>query len=181
VQVPAVHHYVKPAYWAGLPIVPVILLGYVFSGMYTVVTAGLYIERKTGVLPWIAGAGAALNIAICVVAQSRWGMVGVAWATPTAYALMAALGAWQSNRVFPVPFEWGRIAHLAVVIGALFALDRWVAATGVAPLSMPGLAEKAAVILALPALLLLTRFFRHGEWRAMRAMLPGRGVRARSA
>ena len=58
-QVPAVHDYVKPDYWLGLSIVPVILLGYVFSGMYAVVTAGLYIERKTNVLAWIAGAGRA--------------------------------------------------------------------------------------------------------------------------
>jgi O-antigen/teichoic acid export membrane protein len=174
VQIPKVYHYVKPAYWAGLPIVPVILLGYVFSGMYTVVTAGLYIERRTSVLPWIAGAGAALNIAICIVAQSRWGMVGVAWATPAAYALMSALGAWQSNRVYPVPFEWGRVAHLAAVVGVLFALDRFITAHGVAPLSSVGLAVKGALLLAMPVALFATRFFRHGEWRALRSMLPGR-------
>ena len=109
VDIPVVHRYVQPAYWLGLSIVPVILLGYAFSGMYAVVTAGLYIERKTSVLPWIAGAGAVLNIAICIVAQARWGMVGVAFATPAAYALMSALGAWQANRVFPVPFEWRRL------------------------------------------------------------------------
>jgi len=181
VHLPRVYHYVKPAYWAGLPIVPVILLGYVFSGMYTVVTAGLYIERKTSALPWIAGLGAVVNIAICVVAQSRWGMVGVAWATPIAYALMAALGAWQSNRVYPVPFEWGRIAHLGVVIAALYALDRWVASTGLSPLSAVGLAEKLAVILALPALLVVTRFFRHGEWKAMRGMVTRRRMAAARA
>jgi O-antigen/teichoic acid export membrane protein len=173
-EVPAVHQYVKPAYWTGLPIVPVILLGYVFSGMYAVVTAGLYIERKTKVLPWIAGAGAVLNIAMCIVAESRWGMVGVAWATPAAYALMAGLGAWQSNRVYPVPFEWARIAHLAVIVGALFGLDRWIASRGVLPLSSIGLSIKLALLLALPALLFLTRFFRQGEWRALRAALPGR-------
>jgi O-antigen/teichoic acid export membrane protein len=145
----------------------------VFSGMYAVVTAGLYIERKTKVLPWIAGAGAVLNIAICIVAESRWGMVGVAWATPAAYALMAGLGAWQSNRVYPVPFEWGRIAHLAAIVGALFWLDRWIASRGVLPLSSIGLSIKLALLLALPALLFLTRFFRQGEWRAMRAALPG--------
>jgi hypothetical protein len=52
VQIPAVYHFPKePEYWQGLPIVPVILLGYVFSGMYAVVTAGLYIQKKTSVLP----------------------------------------------------------------------------------------------------------------------------------
>lgn len=172
VQLPAVHHYVKPGYWIGLPIVPVILLGYVFSGMYAVVTAGLYIERKTSVLPWIAGAGAVLNIAMCVVAESRSGMVGVAWATPAAYALMAALGAWQSNRVFPVPFEWGRLAQLALIVAVIFTADRWITARGVPPISAAGLGVKLALLLALPVLLVATRFFRHGEWHAMRRMLP---------
>ena len=173
VQVPAVMHYVKPAYWSGLPIVPVILLAYVFSGMYAVVTAGLYIERRTHVLPWIAGAGAVLNIAMCIVAMSRWGMVGVAWATPASYALMAALGAWQSGRVYPVPFEWRRLAHLGVIVAALFAADRWIAARGVAPLSETGLLAKAAILLGLPALLFATRFFRHGELKVLRGLLSG--------
>lgn len=180
VGIPAVYHYVKPAYWAGLPIVPVILLGYVFSGMYTVVTAGLYIERKTSALPWIAGAGAALNVAMCWYAQSHWGLVGVAWATPAAYALMAVLGAWQSNKVYPVPFEWGRIAHLAAVVALLFAADRWLMSRGLTPLSALGLGAKLALILALPTALVLTRFFRAGEWRAMRAMVPGRTRAARA-
>jgi O-antigen/teichoic acid export membrane protein len=173
VQLPSVYHYVNPAYWLGLPIVPVILLGYIFSGLYAVVTAGLYIERKTSALPWIAGTGALVNIGICVVAQSRWGMVGVAWATPVAYALMAALGAWQANRVYPVPFEWGRLVHLGFVVALLFAADQVIASHGVAPLTAAGLGLKCALLLGFPALLLLTGFFRRGEWRALRSMLPG--------
>jgi O-antigen/teichoic acid export membrane protein len=174
VAVPAVHHYVKPEYWVGLPIVPVILLGYVFSGMYAVVTAGLYIGRRTHVLAWIAGAGAALNLAICIVAAPRWGMVSVAWATPAAYGVMAMLGAWQSNRVFPVPFEWGRLCVLGLICGALFAVDRTLAAHGVAPLSGTGLAAKSALFVALPALLVATGFFRHGEMRALRSLVARR-------
>lgn len=172
VQVPAVHRYIKPAYWVGLPIVPVILLGYVFSGMYAVVTAGLYIERKTGELPWIAGAGAILNVVICIVAESRWGMVGVAWATPASYALMAALGAWRANRVYPVPFEWGRVAHLGAVVLAIFVADRLVAVRAVAPLSATGLSIKLTLLSALPIGLIVTGFFRRGEWRALRSLLP---------
>ena len=178
VQVPAVMHYVKPAYWSGLPIVPVILLAYVFSGMYAVVTAGLYIERRTRVLPWIAGAGAVLNITMCIVAMSRWGMVGVAWATPASYALMAALGAWQSGRVYPVPFEWRRLAHLGVIVGLLFVADRWIAARGVPPLSEVGLLAKVAILLGLPVLLFATRFFRHGELKVLRGLLSGRAATA---
>ena len=177
VLVPAVHHYVKAAYWTGLPIVPVILLGYVFSGMYVIVTAGLYIERRTGVLPWIAGAGALLNLAICIVAAARWGMVAVAWATPAAYALMTLLGAWQSGRVYPVPFEWRRVAHIAAVVALLYAMDRLLASRGMPPLSVPGLAVKTSILLGLPLLLVVTGFFRAGEWRALSVVVRGRRSR----
>jgi O-antigen/teichoic acid export membrane protein len=170
-QVPTIRDYVKPDYWLGLPVVPVILLGYVFSGMYAVVTAGLYIERRTNVLAWIATAGAVLNLGICVVAAPRWGMVSVAWATPAAYALMASLGAWQSNRVFPVPFEWRRLAYLAIPVAALFSADWWMASHGVRPLSIFGVTSKIGLLMLLPAVLFATGFFRHGELRALRALL----------
>lgn len=175
-QVHAIHHYVKPQYWIGLPIVPVILLGYIFSGIYAVVTAGLYIERRTNILARIAAAGAALNLAMCIVAAPRWGMVAVAWATPASYALMAGLGAWQSNRLYPVPFEWGRLTRLGLLVSAIFAADRWIAAYGVPPLSPVGLVSKAVLIAALPLLLFVTGFFRHGELQALRAMMVRRSA-----
>jgi O-antigen/teichoic acid export membrane protein len=171
VAIPAVYHVVsEPSYWLGLPIVPIILLGYVFSGMYAVVTAGLYIEKKTHVLPWIAGAGAVLNLAICAFAAARWGMVAVAWATPISYALMAGFGAWQSNRVYPVPFEWGRLLHLGVLTAAVFLLDRWITA-GMPQLAASTLGIKVGLLLALPVALVLTGFFRAGEWKAIRRTL----------
>jgi O-antigen/teichoic acid export membrane protein len=171
VQIPAIHGYVKPDYWLGLPIVPVILLGYVFSGMYAVVTAGLYIERRTTVLAWIAGAGGLLNVGLCLIAAPRWGMVSVAWATPAAYAIMSALGAWQSNRVFPVPYEWRRLAQLAVQVAVLFALDRWLQTSLPAPVSLAGIMVKCALLLAFPIMLIATGFFRHGEMRALKSMV----------
>jgi O-antigen/teichoic acid export membrane protein len=171
--VPAIRHVASsPAYWLGLPIVPIILLGYVFSAMYAVVTAGLYIEKKTGVLPWIAGAGAAINVAICLVA-TRHSMVATAWATPSSYALMAALGAWQGNRVYPVPWEWPRLAHLAAIVLAIWLTDHFLATHGWQPTAGITIGVKVLLLLAFPVLLVATRFFRAGEWAAMRRFIPG--------
>ncbi|HEV7589418.1 MAG TPA: lipopolysaccharide biosynthesis protein [Longimicrobium sp.] len=163
----------SPSYWLGLPIMPVILLGYVFSAMYAVVTAGLYIEKRTAALPWIAGAGAAINLAICFVA-ARHSMVAVAWATPASYALMAALGAWRSGRVYPVPFEWWRLVHLGALVGAVFAADRWLAGHGWSPTAWATVGLKLALLAAFPLLLVATRFFRPGEWDALRNALRRR-------
>ncbi|HET7321414.1 MAG TPA: polysaccharide biosynthesis C-terminal domain-containing protein, partial [Longimicrobiaceae bacterium] len=169
--IPWVYHYPKQvSYWSGLAIVPVILLAYMFAGMYSVVTAGLYIERKTHILPWIAGLGALINIAIALVASRHLGMVAVAWATPASYILMAVLGAWQSNRFYPVPFEWGRLVHLGAIVAAIYFIDVWL--TGGMPQAAGGtLALKIAILLGFPVLLVVTRFFRAGEWKAMRRIV----------
>jgi O-antigen/teichoic acid export membrane protein len=171
VAIPAVRHYPSsPAFWVGLPIVPIILLGYVFSGIYAVVTIGLYVERRTGALPWIAGAGAVVNIIWCVIAARSWGMVGVAWATPIAYGLMAALGARSAGRVYPVPYEWGRLARIGAIAGALFAADQLLSPR-LGTSSGAALGAKVALLFAFPAILAITGFFRAGEVQAMRGVL----------
>jgi O-antigen/teichoic acid export membrane protein len=154
-----------------LPIVPVILLGYVFSGMYAVVTAGLYIQKKTSVLPWIAGAGAVVNVAVCMFAVRHWARVGVAWATPIAYGLMAVLGAWQAEQVYPVPYEWGRLARLALIVGAIFAADRWLGMQGWGSSQPAAWGIKFALLLAFPLVLWVTRFVRPTEIQTLKSML----------
>ena len=42
-------------YWAGLNIVPIILLAYLINGMYSVFSAGIYIEEKSIYVPIITG------------------------------------------------------------------------------------------------------------------------------
>ena len=169
VHIPAVYRIARePTYWLGLPIVPVILLGYIFSGLYAVVSSGLYIERRTGLLPWIAGAGAALNVAVCLVAANHWGMVAVAWATPLSYCLMMVLGAWQSHRFYPVPYEWSRLVHVGLLVLGLFLADRLLAPVVTGGGIAAALAVKTGLVAAFPLLLWLTGFFRAGEWRALR-------------
>jgi hypothetical protein len=113
-------------------------------------------------------------VGICILAAPGGRMVSVACATPAAYALMAALGAWQSHRVYPVPFEWGRLLVLGVFGALLFGADQWLAWRGLPPGSIAGIASKTGLFVALPALLLATGFFRHGEMRALRALVSRR-------
>ncbi len=53
----------RPPYWSGLEIVPVILLAYLFLGVYNNLVAGIYIEKKTAYLPVITFGAAAVNVA----------------------------------------------------------------------------------------------------------------------
>ncbi|HEX2983882.1 MAG TPA: oligosaccharide flippase family protein, partial [Ignavibacteriales bacterium] len=49
-------------YWDGLNIVPVILMAYLFNGIYVNLQAGIFIEEKSKYIPLVTGAGALANV-----------------------------------------------------------------------------------------------------------------------
>jgi O-antigen/teichoic acid export membrane protein len=107
-------HLISPNYWSGLPIVPVVLLGYLFFGMYINLTAGIYIEKKTHYLPAITFLGALVNVIANYLLIPSAGMMGAAWATLFAYLAMAIGGYIVAQRVYPLQYEWGRIGKIAI-------------------------------------------------------------------
>jgi O-antigen/teichoic acid export membrane protein len=94
---------------SGLPIVPIILLGYLFNGLYYNFQAGLYIEEKTKYFPLVTGLGAVVNVVINIVLIPVWGIMGAALATLAAYITMAAGLFYFSQRVYKIKYEYSRI------------------------------------------------------------------------
>lgn len=106
-------------YLTGWEIVPVILLGYMFHGMYVNFTAGIYIEEKNKYLPFITGAGAFLNIVVNLFLIPRMGIMGAALATLAAYALMAGLIYIFAQKYYRINYEYRKvITILALVVTA---------------------------------------------------------------
>jgi O-antigen/teichoic acid export membrane protein len=154
---------IHPSYWSGLPIVPVVALGYLFNGLYFVMLAPLMLDKRTGAVSAATWAGALVNLLLNWYLIPRLGMMGAAYATLAAYAAMAvsvwALG--RSSR--PVPYEWKRLAILAGWTAALW----W-------PSSSVGLPARFLLLAAYPAGLLLTGFLGADELAELRSLLSAR-------
>ncbi len=108
---------INPAYWSGLGIVPIVLLGYLFNGIYVNFMAGIYIEKKTSHLPYITGIGAIINVVVNFLLIPKFGMFGAAWATFFAYAGMAVAIYVVSQRFYPVQYELMRLLKIGVALG----------------------------------------------------------------
>lgn len=108
---------INPAYWSGLGIVPIVLLGYLFNGIYVNLMAGIYIEKKTSHLPYITGIGAVINVAANFLLIPKFGMFGAAWATFLAYAGMALAIYVVSQKFYPVQYEIGRLLKIGIALG----------------------------------------------------------------
>ena len=110
-------------YWAGLQIVPIILLAYLINGMYSVFSAGIYIEEKSIYVPFITGAGAIVNVVVNFLLIPILNITGAALATLASYLVMALGYYFVTQKFYNVKYELKRIRHIFIavlLVGVLF-------------------------------------------------------------
>lgn len=99
-------------YLSGLYIVPAVLLGYLFHGLYVNFTAGIYIEEKTKYFPLVTGFGAVVNIVVNIILIPVMGILGAALATLFAYMAMSISLFFISQKYYEVQYEYSRIIKI---------------------------------------------------------------------
>ncbi len=107
---------VGKAYWAGVYIVPIILLAYVFHGIYVNFQAGIYIKEKTKYFPYITFSGALVNIVTNIFLIPLWGIFGAAVATLASYVTMAGISFYFSHKFYPVNYEYGKVIKILCLL-----------------------------------------------------------------
>lgn len=109
-------HFVGPAYWSGLKVVPILLLANVCLGVFYTLSIWYKLIHKTMYGAWLTIFGAAITIALNIYWIPKIGYMGSAYATLICYAAcMVACYLW-SRKYFPVKFDLVRI-------GIYFALS----------------------------------------------------------
>ena len=147
-------------------IIPLITLAFLFSGIYIVLTAGVYVEGRSRALPVVVGAGAVINFGINLILIPRIGLTGAAWSTLAAYGFMSLLLFLFTRRSFPVRYEYGRllkigVALLVVHVGVSSYLDVSTAT---------GVITRLIILLVFPLILWGWRFFDPQEWADLRSL-----------
>lgn len=110
-------------YWSGLHIVPIVLLAYLINGMYSVFSAGIYIEEKSIYVPFITGAGAVVNIIVNFLLIPVLSLTGAALATFASYFVMALGYYFVTQKFYQIKYELKRIGHIlfaVLITGTLF-------------------------------------------------------------
>jgi O-antigen/teichoic acid export membrane protein len=133
-------------YWAGLEIVPLLLLAYWFQGWYINFSSGIFIKEKTSVLYKITLLGAGITLAANLVLIPYFGMMGSASATLASYGVMAFVLGIYSKRVMEVtyhmPSSFGLMLFCVTLVYTAPAASVWFNVsimTGNAFLMIPGL------------------------------------------
>ena len=106
-------------YWSGISIVPIILLGYFFNGLYVVFSAGIYIEEKSVFAPIVTGLGALVNVAVNYALIPQMNIIGAALATLASYVVMAAGYYIVTQKYYHIHYEYGKILKMFFAIAVI--------------------------------------------------------------
>src|SRR5689334_6764042 len=110
-------------------------------------------------------AALAANVALNLALVPSLGIVGAGLALVASYLVVLALMYSFTQRLFPVPYEWARLARVVLVSSVLVGLAELLLPTS----GFAGLLSRALLWLAYPLALLATGFFSPSE----RAWLAG--------
>lgn len=106
------------------------------------------------------------NVVLNLILVPPLGIVGAGIALVASYLVVVALMYWFTQRLFPVPYEWGRLSRVVLVSAAIVAAGELLLPTSGAI----GLLSRAALLAAYPLALLVSGFFTEPE-RALLARL----------
>jgi O-antigen/teichoic acid export membrane protein len=155
----------KPAFYRADEAVGVLSFGTTAYAGYTVLAIGIGRARQTQFNWIVSGAAAALNVGLNFVLIPPYGMMGAAISTAAAYVALFIGMTLNSQRVWPVPYQWRRVLTLSTVAIALTAVGFEVRSL---PLAI-------ALCLAYPLLLLPLGFYLPDERARLRRLVPLRG------
>jgi O-antigen/teichoic acid export membrane protein len=112
-------------------------------------------------------AGTVVNIVLNLILIPSQGIVGAGIALVASYLVVLVLMCALTQRLFPVPYEWGRLALLVAVTAAIVAGGELLLPTH----GLGGFAARTLLWLALPLVLAATGFLTAAERAGIRTML----------
>ena len=118
--IPIWKHFIGPKYWAGLRVVPILLLANIFLGIYYNLSIWYKLTHKTLSGAYITLIGATITIVLNYVFIPRYGYMACAWATFLCYLIMMIVCYVWGQKVYRVPYAWKKLSAYLIIVVLLF-------------------------------------------------------------
>ena len=111
------------AYWEAMKVVPILLLAYLFLGIYHNLSVWYKITDRTKFGAYISVFGAVVTLLINVIFITTFSYMASAVATLVAYLSMTVLSYYFGRKHYPIPYNIKKIATYLVLAISLSALS----------------------------------------------------------
>jgi O-antigen/teichoic acid export membrane protein len=117
---------ITPEYADGLRIVPLILLAYLFQGVYVNLVVGMYLKKKTHLAPLFTGTGMVINLSTNLILMGvfNFSFISAGIAALASYVGQSFLLWFVSKRFYHIPYEGTKLIKLAILVAVLFFLPQ---------------------------------------------------------
>lgn len=125
INVDLLKHLIGEEFWGGLSIVPVLLLAYLFLGIYYNMSIWFKLTDKTYYGTVITVIGAVITIAGNYILIPIYGFMGSAVAALLCYSFMAIICYWLGQRNYPIPYTVSRdVGYIIFTYSILSVVNR---------------------------------------------------------
>ena len=109
-----------PQFREAVGVVPVMLLSYMILGMLFNVSMWYKLSGKTDMAVWITLSGLAVTALVIVLFMPKYSYWAAAYGHLASYVVMFAISAILGARYYPIPYRWGRLAGIFIVMGLIY-------------------------------------------------------------
>ncbi len=148
-----------PEYFGSYKAVGLIATGVTLYALYMVLVVILGRTGRTGFNFPATAAATVVNVVLNLALVPSLGIVGAGFALVASYVVVLALMYAFTQRLFAVPYEWGRLARIVLASATLVGLGELLMPTA----GLAGLAGRVVLWAAFPLLLWVSGFLRPAE------------------
>ena len=109
-----------PQFRSAVGVVPVMLLSYMILGMLFNVSMWYKLSGKTNMAIWITLAGLAVTAVVIVLFMPKYSYWAAAYGHLASYVVMFAISSILGAKYYPIPYRWGRLAGIFLLMGGIY-------------------------------------------------------------
>jgi len=121
-----VKHFVGPDFWQGLGVVPIVLLGYLFYGIFVNLSVWYKINDLTKFGALLTLIGAIVTVSVNVIFVPVYGYYASAWGHLLCYLVMVIFSYFLGKKYYPVDYPLIQMLIYSLLAATLFIIDKMI-------------------------------------------------------
>ncbi len=121
---PVLKYFINPRYFAGLRVVPIIMMADVFFGIFFNLSVWYKVTDRTIWGTWFSLMGLAIVVAVNLIFVPMFGYMACAWASFACYGTMMIVSYFVGQAKYPVDYQLPRLLFYFAVCIALYAVSQ---------------------------------------------------------
>ena len=112
-----------PQFRSAVGVVPVMLLSYMILGMLFNVSMWYKLSGKTNMAIWITLSGLVVTAIVIILFMPKYSYWAAAYGHLASYIVMFAISSILGAKYYPIPYRWGRLVCIFLIMGAIYGLS----------------------------------------------------------